>query len=61
MKYVQLYLDNCPYKEYFISGVYNEMIKDGRIIKSFNTDFRLSFGTPEEYNSVKDSNLFAEI
>ncbi len=43
------YLSSCPYKEYFISGVYNVLIGQGKKIRSFLCDEMLSFGTPEEY------------
>ncbi len=61
LKYAQRYLEHCPYQEYFISGVYNEMCQDKKAIKCFTTDFHLSFGTPEEYETIKDSTLFDRI
>ena len=39
--------------EYFISGVYNVMIKNNLLIKYFPTDLHISFGTPEEYEESK--------
>lgn len=57
-KYARLYLDNCDYNEFYISGVYNEMCKDNKVIKKFATDFHLSFGTPDEYLEIKDSKDF---
>lgn len=47
------YLDNCNYEEYYLSGLYNEMISSGCIIKNYKTDFHISFGTPEEYEIAK--------
>lgn len=46
------YLHKCSYKEFFISGVYNEMAEKGKIIKTFHIDEHISFGTPEEYNTA---------
>ena len=49
--------DDCNYNEYFISGVYNIMIKENMKIKYFLTDLHISFGTPEEYKKVQNYNL----
>ena len=54
---VEKYLDNCIYDEYFISGVYNVMIKNNLLIKYFPTDLHISFGTPEEYEESKKYNF----
>ena len=54
LKYADEYLKNCPYNEYFMSGVYNVMIGDGKKIGEFPTDHFLSFGTPEEYENAKE-------
>lgn len=53
------YLMDCPYSEFFMSGVYNTSIFDKKVIKNYNVDFNISFGTPEEYFSVKNSELFS--
>ena len=50
---VDEYIDNCIYEEYFISGVYNIMIKNNLLVKYFPTDLHISFGTPEEYEEAK--------
>lgn len=55
------YLKTCKYTEYFVSGVYNNMIKNKLIIKNFVVDTHLPFGTPEEYKNAKSSNLFKEL
>ena len=47
------YLENCPYDEAYMSGVFNEMIKAGRKVKVFNVDKYMSFGTPEEYEEAE--------
>ncbi|MBR4308000.1 MAG: glycosyltransferase family 2 protein [Oscillospiraceae bacterium] len=43
------YLQNCSYKEFFLSGVYNELIAAGGKVRGLPVDFHLPFGTPEEY------------
>lgn len=52
------YLQNCNYNEYYVSGVYNIMIKNGAIIKNFTVDKHIPFGTPEEYEIAKDKEDF---
>ena len=47
---VNRYLINCNYKEFFLSGVYNEMGKIGARISTFKVDEHISFGTPAEYD-----------
>ena len=47
------YIKNCPYDEYYMSGIYNELIGNGRRIRVFDTDTFCSFGTPEEYEETK--------
>lgn len=44
-----LYLEHCEYKEFFVSGIYNVMARQGKLVKSFATDLHLPFGTPAEY------------
>jgi len=61
LKYANLYLKTCSYKEFFMSGVYNELCKAGHKITKFETDLHLSFGTPEEYNEIKNSKNFGVI
>ena len=55
------YLDNCNYTEYFMSGVYNVMIKNGAVIKNFTVDKHIPFGTPEEYEIAKNKEDFKEL
>lgn len=52
------YLENCTYKEFFLSGVYNELANMGGTIRPFETDMHLPFGTPEEYVQAKCSSEF---
>lgn len=54
----QIYLDECTYKEFFVSGVYNTMAAHNKTIKSFVVDMHLPFGTPEEYDEAMQSNNF---
>lgn len=54
---VEEYIDNCTYEEYFISGVYNIMIKNNLLVRYFPTDLHISFGTPEEYEEAKKYNF----
>jgi dTDP-glucose pyrophosphorylase len=55
------YLQDCTYKEFFMSGVYNVMAKDGAFVKSFNVDMHVPFGTPEEYYVAQKSNIFGRL
>lgn len=55
------YIDNCPYKETFISGMYNIMCEKGYKIKDYVLDFHVEFGTPEEYENAKGSKFFEEL
>ena len=56
-----IYIDNCPYKETFLSGMYNIMCDQGYRVKDYVLDFHVEFGTPEEYESAKGSELFEEL
>ena len=52
------YFETCQYKEYFISGVYNELFKADKKVVEFPADFYLPFGTPAEYDNAKNSLRF---
>ncbi|MBQ9549735.1 MAG: glycosyltransferase family 2 protein [Lachnospiraceae bacterium] len=54
ISYAEKYMDNCPYNEYFMSGIYNLMIDEGKRIGEFPTDEFLSFGTPDEYEKARE-------
>lgn len=56
-----LYLKDCVYKEFFLSGLYNELIKDNIPVKIFQTDFHVSFGTPEEFACAKTDRHHEEL
>lgn len=47
---VKSYLVHCRYKEFFISGVYGELLKGKAKLRTFATDEHISFGTPDEYH-----------
>lgn len=48
--------EECSYDEFFMSGVYNmPQLQD---ITNYNADFNISFGTVEEFENVKHSQLF---
>ena len=49
---VDAYLKTCAYKEFFMSGIYNEMVKQGKTIRTFGISEHISFGTPQEYDSA---------
>ena len=52
------YFAACQYKEYFVSGLYNELCKAGKKVLAFEADFYLPFGTPAEYEKAKASPRF---
>lgn len=49
------YLKTCEYSEYFMSGVYNELIRSGGIVKALKTDLHIPFGTPAEYEAAQQN------
>lgn len=55
------YIENCPYKETFLSGMYNVMCNENMKIKDYLLDFHVEFGTPEEYEKAKGSEYFKEL
>ena len=61
LKNAQEYLKECNYSEYFMSGVYNTMIKNKYTVKYFNVETHLDFGTPEEYENAKSNKSFMEL
>ena len=58
---VTKYMKQCEYNELYMSGVYNVMAAEGEIVKSFPTDYHVSFGVPEEYAEAKVSKHFDEM
>ena len=57
----EIYIKSCPYSECFMSGLYNVMCDRGMKIKDYLLDFHVEFGTPEEYETAKDSKYFKEL
>lgn len=55
------YLDKCSYSEYFMSGVYNCMADNGLKTGILQTDYHISFGTPEEYAEAKNRIEFGDL
>lgn len=49
---VEAYLHKCAYKEFFVSGVYNELAGQGKRLVTFSISEHISFGTPDEYDMV---------
>ena len=43
------YLNKSRYEEFFVSGVYDELLAAGGSVGCFDTDLHISFGTPAEY------------
>jgi len=57
----EVYLSECTYNEFFVSGVYNIMARQNAHIRSFVVDMHLPFGTPEEYYLALKSNAFGTL
>ncbi len=55
------YIENCPYKECFMSGIYNVMCENNMRIDDYFLDYHVEFGTPEEYKKAKESQYFCEL
>jgi dTDP-glucose pyrophosphorylase len=60
-KAVERYLVNSRYKEFYISGVYDEMLKNGARLRTFAVEEHISFGTPEEYHVAKEDNRLKKL
>lgn len=54
VKASEIYLEKCEYKEFFVSGVYNELIGLGGNVDTFKVDTHVSFGTPDEYEQAME-------
>jgi len=55
------YLQKSRYEEFFVSGVYDELIGAGGRVGTFDTDLHISFGTPEEYFAAADDPRLKEV
>ena len=60
-KAAEQYCIECNYREYFMSGVYNVMIKEKQCVRSMLTDFHIPFGIPTEYEEAKKSECYKEL
>lgn len=60
-KMAEQYLTECSYSEYFVSGIYNVMCHEQLTVQNYSVDFHVPFGTPEEYESAKNSAYFQEL
>jgi len=58
-KYAALYLKESRTTEYFMSGLYNTLIKHNENVRHLSIDFDISFGTPSDFENAKDHPLFA--
>lgn len=56
-----VYMKNCQYKEFFVSGVYNVLAENGGRILPFVTDRHVSFGTPEEYERAMEDDTYRQL
>lgn len=54
----EMYLKNCNYSEFFVSGIYNVMCQKGLDVQNYTVDFHVPFGTPSEYEQAQDSEYF---
>lgn len=54
------YLEDCPYDELFVSGIYNRLVATRGRIRKVVTERHLSFGTPEELARLDVSTLRTE-
>jgi len=52
------YLDEPVNKEYYMSGVYNALVRQKAVVRTFTVDMHLPFGTPEEYDFATKSSAF---
>ena len=53
-----IYMDDCNYNEFFVSGIYNVMCQKKLNIQNYTVDFHVPFGTPAEYEVAKESKYF---
>lgn len=54
------YVENCPYQELFMSGVFNLMIEQGSQVGMVKASLHRSFGTPDEMEQMT-SDRFAPL
>ncbi len=49
-----IYMKECNYSEYFVSGLYNVMANTSKNICVFDTELHIPFGVPEEYTIAQN-------
>lgn len=49
------YVQDCPYQELFMSGVFNLMIAQGQKVGLIKSSLHRSFGTPDEMQQMDDA------
>lgn len=54
------YIEDCPYNECYMSGIYNVMLEKGLSVKEYILDYHVEYGTPEEFDKAKTSGHFLE-
>ncbi len=57
-KAAEKYVNNCPYSECFMSGIYNVLLQDRRTLREFSLEEHVEFGTPEELTEAMKSDYF---
>lgn len=50
----QTYLTECQYREFYLSGVFNVLLRQGKTVLRFPTERHVPFGTPEEYQRARE-------
>ena len=55
------YLTESRYEEFFVSGVYDVMVRRGLQVRTFPTDVHISFGTPAEYYAAVENQRLLEV
>jgi len=58
LDYYYKYASNCPYKELYMSGILNEMIRSNQNIQTIPIKSHLSLGTPAELEMAKRRSVF---
>ena len=55
------YIHNCPDPEFFMSGVYNALVAEGKTVRGMATDYHIPFGVPEEYVLAENDLNYKEL
>lgn len=55
LRHAALYEQDCPYAEPFMSGVYNNIVAAGGVVRGALLDRHISFGTPAEFGRAADA------